>query len=156
MFRVLSEQMVALQRCAIISVCIPKSALTSASYVRKSYVRNPTPSTFSSDYFPPRPFGSSLKNPRFETELLLTGQDNDQSESSQSSPKTKQAVLTSKDVAELLHVDSKHLRAIIRANADKANNGKKYEFSQKDVPALQALVAEHTRKETEKKAAAKK
>jgi hypothetical protein len=63
--------------------------------------------------------------------------------------------LTSKDVAELLHIDSKRLRAIIRANADKANGGKKYEFSQKDVPALQALVAEHTRKAAEKKQAAK-
>jgi hypothetical protein len=46
--------------------------------------------------------------------------------------------------------------AIIRASADKANDGKKYEFTQKDVPALQALVAEHTRKETEKRAVAKK
>lgn len=71
-------------------------------------------------------------------------------------PVAKQAVLTSKDVAELLHVDSKRLRAIIRASADKANGGKKYEFSQKDVPALQALVAEHTRQTEIKNAAAKK
>lgn len=68
---------------------------------------------------------------------------------------SKQAVLTSKDVAELLHIDSKRLRAIIRANADKSNGGARYEFSQKDVPALQALVAEHTRKESEKKAGRK-
>ena len=68
---------------------------------------------------------------------------------------TKQAVLTSKDVAELLHVDSKRLRAIIRASADRANGGARYEFTQKDVPVLQALVAEHTRKAAEVKAAKK-
>ena len=67
----------------------------------------------------------------------------------------KAAALTSKEVAELLHIDSKRLRAIIRANAEKPNKGERYEFRQNDVPKLQALVAEHTRKETEKKAAKK-
>lgn len=63
----------------------------------------------------------------------------------------KEEILGTASVAERLQIDPKRLRAIIRANAEKTNGGARYEFRESDIPALQTLVAEHTRKAAEEK-----
>ena len=52
-------------------------------------------------------------------------------------------VLSTSDVAKALKIDAKQFRKLLRSKASKANEGKRYEFRESDLPKLREMIAAH-------------